>query len=101
MIKIHITKKARQDLRDIYIYFYDSWGKKQALNYYSKLQSSIYNKIQLNPKIGNSYNYIKTSYRKYKVSQHSIFYHQQSEKIYTIRILHQKMDSKKHLEINC
>ena len=41
MKKYHLTKKAFEDLSDIWTYTYDNWSEEQADKYYSILISTI------------------------------------------------------------
>ena len=96
MLEIHATKKALEDLENIWIYSFINHGEKQANKYLKELDASL-NKILLkNPKIGIKCNHIRAGYRKYQINKHLIFYKLTTKRIYIIRILHKRMESKRH-----
>ena len=47
MKKYHLTKKAFEDLSDIWTYTYDNWSEEQADKYYSILISTIEDIVQI------------------------------------------------------
>jgi len=95
MPKFHLTNKAVEDLGEIWNYTFDTWSESQADKYYLELLEKC-KEVTENPSLGKVYDGILKSLKGYKVNTHIIFYralsHQEIE-----RILHQKMDLRKHL----
>jgi len=87
-----ISKKATEDLEQIWLYTYFHWSEYQADNYYNLLIEKI-EFIARNVNIGRNIDYIKRGYRCFLVEQHIIFYTILAKNtVKVIRILHQKMD---------
>jgi len=87
-----ISKKATDDLEQIWLYTYFHWSENQADNYYNLLIEKI-EFIAQNVNIGRKIDYVKKGYRCFFAEQHIIFYTISAKNtINVIRILHQKMD---------
>jgi len=87
-----ISKKATEDLEQIWLHTYFHWSENQADNYYNLLIEKI-EFIARNVNIGRNIDYIKKDYRCFSAEQHIIFYTVSAKNIIkVIRILHQKMD---------
>lgn len=91
MKKLHHQIKAKEDLKNIWLYSFKEHGEKQADKYFDELISGM-KTIQNNPEIGMPCDYIRLGYRQYQINQHFVFYRLDAKKINIIRILHQKMD---------
>lgn len=99
MAKYFFTNKAIEDLSNIWKYTLNSWSEQQADIYYKMLIDSC-KKISQNPcLLGSKYDEIIDGLRAYQANRHVIFYLiQPDENILIVRILHQRMDYKKHLK---
>jgi toxin ParE1/3/4 len=87
-----ISKKATEDLEQIWTFTYFRWSETQADNYYNLLIENI-EFISQNVNIGRSIDYIRKGYKCFSAEQHIIFYTISANgAIKVIRILHQKMD---------
>lgn len=87
-----ISKKATEDLEQIWLYTYFHWSENQADNYYNLLIEKI-EFLARNVNVGRNIDYIKQDYRCFSAGQHIIFYKLSDKNtIKIIRILHQKMD---------
>ncbi|WP_147676204.1 type II toxin-antitoxin system RelE/ParE family toxin [Algibacter pacificus] len=96
--KYRISEQAIIDLNDIWIYTFHKWSKIQADRYYALIIEEI-EFIANNYLIGKSVEQTRKNYRVVKVKSHLIFYKKEENNIVEIvRILHQKMDSKKRLK---
>ena len=93
-----ISKLALQDLNDIWEYSAEQWSKQQANNYYNEIIEVI-QEICNNSEIGKTIDYIKKGHRTINVKSHMIVYKINENIIYIDRILHQKMDIEKHLNV--
>lgn len=100
MLEIHITKKTQEDLENIWIYSFKEWGEKQADKYFDTLDQAINKTLLNNPKTGSNCNHISSGYRLYKVAKHLIFYKLTQKRILIIRILHHRINVRRHLNYN-
>jgi toxin ParE1/3/4 len=91
-MQIHIQHKAREDLKNIWLYSYGQWGEAQADKYFDELSDGI-NGLLDNPRIGRACDHIRTGYRKYPINKHVVFYRITSDRIEIIRVLHSSMDA--------
>ena len=94
MAKFNLTKKAVEDLNDIWNYTVDKWSEQQADKYYAQLKE-ICQEIADNPSVGKNYDGIAKDLFGYKANRHVIFYRVLKDKPVEItRILHGRMDLK-------
>jgi toxin ParE1/3/4 len=96
-LKYRISKRALQDLDEIWYYTFNKWSAKQADNYYNILLNEI-ELIALDLYSGKSRENIKEGYRSSSIKSHVIFYRISEENVVeVIRILHQMMDTESNL----
>src|SRR5690554_6000859 len=96
--KYSISEQAISDLNNIWIYTFHKWSKNQADRYYDLIVEAI-DFIADNFMIGKSAEQTRKNYRYIKIKSHLIFYRKvENETVEIVRILHQKIDIKKHLE---
>jgi len=94
--KVLIKPEAENDLTKIFEYTFHNWGIDQA----EKYQDELYNGIELianQVKLGKEYHLKNLPYRYFHVNRHLIFYRIADKECIVIRILHDRMDIKKHL----
>lgn len=98
MAKYHLTKKAVEDLTEIWNYTCEEWSETQADSYYFLLLNS-FEYLAENPTRGKKYDVVIENLLGYKSNEHIIFYliHSNTE-IEIIRILHGSMDLKSKFE---
>lgn len=97
MAEYYLSKKAVNDLEEIWNYTFDYWSEAQADKYYQMLLN-VFKEIANNPKLGRNYDIISENLLGFRANRHLIFYRiisQDSIKI--IRILHEKMDLKERI----
>ena len=89
-----LSLQAEQDLADILRYTMDRWGEKQQEKYQESLDRAI-RSIEKSPDIGR----YKSLYAMYflNVERHVIAYKVIEKEIFIVRVLHQRMDAKRHL----
>ncbi|MCB9261795.1 MAG: type II toxin-antitoxin system RelE/ParE family toxin [Flavobacteriales bacterium] len=98
MAKYKLTKKAVEDLTEIWDYTFDEWSEKQADIYY-QLFLENFQHIADDPNIGKKYDVIEDNLMGLRVSRHIIFYRRLNDKTIEItRILHGRMDLKNRME---
>ena len=92
MSKFRLTKKAVQDLNEIWNYTFDNWSESKADKYYNSLISTC-NKLANKPLKGKNYSDVFPELLGFRKSRHVIFYRIISnEQIEIIRFLHERMD---------
>jgi toxin ParE1/3/4 len=97
MTKFELTKKAVEDLGDIWNYTYENWSEHQADIYYQLLIES-FKEIAGNPSIDKNYSGIVDSLRGFKVGRHIVFFREmEDKKVQIVRILHVQMDLKNRI----
>lgn len=96
MSKIHIQARAKQDLKNIWLYSFKNWGHRQADKYYDELLEGI-TVIVNNPKIGINRDDIRQGYRQYHINRHMVFYRLTSTRIHVVRVLGDSMDVERHV----
>ena len=97
MAKFELTKKAVEDLADIWNYTYENWSEHQADKYYQLLIES-FKEIAGNPGIAKNYSGIVESLRGLKVGRHIIFFRMmEGQNVEITRILHEQMDLKNRI----
>jgi toxin ParE1/3/4 len=92
MPNYQFTRKAVEDLENIWNYTFDQWSEKQADSYYSMLIESCA-EIAQKPSIGKEYENITSNLQGYALGKHIIFYRETSKEYIEItRVLHGQMD---------
>ena len=92
MYNINFSRRAVEDLSNIWNYTAKKWSLEQADNYYNML-ISFCKEIAKNPFLyGKKYDDVKDGLLGRKVERHIIFYHIREDKILILRILHERMD---------
>jgi len=92
-----LTKKAVQDLKQIWNYTFDNWSERQADKYYREIIKHCL-KVASNPISGKQYENLLSGLRGSKVNKHIVFYRPLiKNEIEVERILHERMDLKTRL----
>lgn len=97
MTMIRLTPAAQQDLSSIWDYTSERWGSQQAEKYIREIQVSL-ERVAADPERGRLRDEIREGYRCYATGSHLLFYVVVPDYVDVIRILHQRMDPKRHLE---
>ena len=97
MLKLLIKPEALKDLEKIYEFTFDTWGIDQADKYQNELFHGM-NLLQENIELGKAYPYSKYEYRILPINRHLIFYRKEENTCIVVRILHDRMDVKRHLK---
>ena len=98
MPKVRYSNKAVEDLTSIWEYTFSEWSENQADEYYELLISAC-NRVLYRTIISNrSYEEITDGLLGIRVGHHVIFYNiMDNDDVMVIRILHERMDIKRHL----
>ena len=98
MPQYSLSPLALEDLRDIWRYGSATWGQVRAEQYGEKLLDA-FDFLAENPKAGQPIEHIRPGYKRHPVGTHVIFYRLgMAASVEVIRILHQSMDSERHLQ---
>ena len=94
MAKYFLTKKAVEDLTDIWTYTKEEWSEDQADKYFYYLLDSC-QEVADNPKLAKQYEEVTEGLLGIRVNRHIIFFRVLSKsEIEVIRIHHGMMDLK-------
>lgn len=92
MAEFYLTKKAIEDLNEIWNYTFEHWSEEQADKYYQMLISTC-QQVADNQSLGKNYEKIATALFGFKANRHIIFYRKiEDHEIEITRILHERMD---------
>ncbi len=90
MPQYRLSKLARLDLIEIGDYTLDHWGEDQAIGYLDSLERCFY-LIAANPEIGHRCDRVRKGYRRIEHEKHVVFYRADSDGVFIVRILHQRI----------
>ena len=97
MAKYQLTRRALNDLTEIWDYTVKEWSENQAEKYYNLIIASCMD-LAHNPKLGKSYEILSLNVLGYRCGEHIIFYREISKnEIEIARVLHGMMDLKSKL----
>jgi len=96
MLKITIRPEAKEDIKNIWHYTFETWGEKQADIYTIELGTAI-NSLADNPKIGFIIDHVKDGYRLYRFRHHFIIYTLSPIEIDVTRVLGENMYIENHI----
>lgn len=94
--KIHKSALAELDLIGIWEYSYGQWDADQADKYLDELDKGI-SLLADNPELGISRDEVREGYRVLFINNHAIYYTLTQTAILIVRVLHEQMDSGRHL----
>jgi toxin ParE1/3/4 len=91
MRKVRFTPAAKEQLKSIWQYAFETWGEQKADAYLAEIEAKL-NVIAENPARERERPEIKPGYHSIKVNRHIIFCLLGKEHIDVIGILHERMD---------
>jgi toxin ParE1/3/4 len=92
--RIELSQQAKEDFRDILSYTLTTWGESQLAKYRASINDALH-VILHNSSAGRPS--VKPALMVLTVEQHRIFYRTIDDTIYIVRILHERMDTSRHL----
>jgi len=92
--RIELSQQAKEDFRDILSYTLATWGESQLAKYRASINDALH-VILRNPSAGRPS--VKPTIKVLAVEHHRIFYRTIDDTIYVVRILHERMDTCRHL----
>ena len=93
--RIELSQQASKDFRDIPSHTLTTWGESQLAKYRASINEAL-QVILRNPSAGRPS--VKPTLKVLPVGHHRIFYRTIDCTIYVVRILHERMDTPRHLE---
>lgn len=93
--RIELSLRPKDDFRDILSYTLTTWGESQLVKYRDKINDALH-AISRNPSVGRQS--VKPNLKVLPVEHHRIYYCIIDSNIYVVRILHERMDTSRHLE---
>ncbi len=93
-----VSPNARQDLSDVHLYSEQQWGKPQRAKYSDILNEAMRELVRF-PSIGRIRTEIASNLRSRRVKEHVIYYEADDHAVTVLRILHGRMNSEDHLEV--
>jgi toxin ParE1/3/4 len=92
--RIELSQQAKADFRDILSYTLTTWGEFQMAKYRASINDALH-VILHNPSAGRLS--VKPTLKVLAVERHRIYYRTIDDTIYVVRILHERMDTTRHL----
>ena len=96
MADVRLSAAAGADMRGIAAYTRDHWGTEQALRYVVQLERA-FKLLEKMPKVGRQLADLEGEYRKLQVGRHAIFYREDGDGVFVVRVLHERMLPSAHL----
>jgi toxin ParE1/3/4 len=92
--RIELSQQAKEDFRDILSHTLTTWGESQLAKYRASINEALHFILD-NPSAGRPS--VKPTLKVLAVEHHRIFYRIIDDTIYVVRILHERMDTARHL----
>lgn len=92
---VKFSRRARADIRGIWSYTIDYWGKGQAEIYLALIERAV-DAIVDNPELGRPCDEVRRGYRRHVVGAHVLFYRIKGKTILVARVLHGQMNAERH-----
>ncbi|OAI23100.1 type II toxin-antitoxin system RelE/ParE family toxin [Methylomonas koyamae] len=99
MLPDRLRGLAREDLKAIGRYTQKKWGRGQRNQYLAALVRSFY-LLASDPQLGRRCDDVRLGYRRYEVGKHVVFFRLAEGFLEVVRILHSRMDMKRHISAN-
>ncbi len=96
MPEYRFRPKVRADLDAIWDCTYSNWGPKQARHYLTDIKR-VCTQLMRNPQLGKVRDDLHSGLRVYPAGKHLIFYLEMDDGIDVVRVLHERMDIRRHL----
>lgn len=96
MADYRLAPAAENDLQTIWVYTHQQWGADQADRYIDALVVA-FAELANSPTSAATCDHIRAGYRRWRVERHMIYFRQTDYGIAVIRVLHERMDTTRHL----
>ncbi len=92
--RLELSQRAKEDFRDLLSYTLTTLGESQLAKYRASINDAL-RVILRNPSAGRPS--VKPTLKVLAVEHHRIFYRISDDTIFVVRILHERMDTSRHL----
>ena len=92
--RLELSRQAKEDFGDLLSYTLTAWGEAHLAKYRASIDEALH-VILHNPGAGGPS--VKPTLKVLAVGQHRIFYRTMDDTVYVVRILHERMDTSRHL----
>jgi toxin ParE1/3/4 len=96
MAEYRFSRRAAMDLEAIAEYTIEQVGIEQARHYRDQLRA-CFDQLADNPGLGRRAEQLSAGFRRYEYRSHIIFYQVVDSDILIVRVLHYRMDVRRHL----
>ena len=96
MAEYRLSPAAVRDLEAIWTYSAQQWGIEQADKYIDAL-TAAFDELAHSPNMAPACDHIRSSYRRWVVERHNVYFQVMHYGIAIIRVLHDRMDAPHHL----
>ncbi len=93
-----LSNDAERDIIDIYLYSLEQFGETQADAYIDALYQR-FAQIAAAPTLGRDFGDIHDGVWRLNQQSHAIYYKQDTQGLFVLRVLHQSMDPARHLGV--
>lgn len=93
--RLSVSLAAKADLRSIYLYGLDKWGKKRTEKYLESIKLK-FNRLLAHPLIGREHSNL-LGVHSVSVESHIMFFRFKDTEVEIIRVLHRRQDVESHL----
>lgn len=97
-MEFRLSNQAAQDIKEIYKYSVGQFGELQAQRYDDSLWA-CFDLLAANPRAGRERLAFMKPLRSHQHQKHVIFYCIREDYILIVRVLHERMDPERHLEL--
>lgn len=96
MARYELARRADRDLVDIYAYSVAAFGEKKADEYLLSLRDCFL-RLATSPSLARSADKIRPGYFRFQHASHVVFFVRIQDGIRVMRVLHHRMDIKRHI----
>jgi toxin ParE1/3/4 len=94
--RLDIVQAARDDLRAIARFTDETWGRAQERRYLAALMAAM-QQLRDSPGLGRPRDDLRPGLRSLIAGRHVDFYRETADAILVLRVLHERMDIRRHL----
>ncbi|MGJ3262504.1 MAG: type II toxin-antitoxin system RelE/ParE family toxin [Salinarimonas sp.] len=94
--RVRLSRRARADLRSIGSYTIENWGAAKADTYLGEINAT-FARLASGRRRGTPVAEVASELMKTRAGSHVVFYRTSDDAILVVRILHERMDPRRHL----
>ncbi|WP_022953678.1 type II toxin-antitoxin system RelE/ParE family toxin [Leucothrix mucor] len=92
---VRFTEDAKSDIKAIYIYSYQNFGRQQADKYFDALSEKM--ETLSDVVICSDYSFVREGLKRLNHQSHAIYYREDEDDVLVLIVLHQRMDPALHM----